>query len=191
MRHLSERCEPSSAPYAYLEMNFDERQKVRNRVVASNGEAVGVHLERGTSLKDGDALRATDGAVFVVRSAKEPLSIVRCEVLRDLARAAYHLGNRHVRLQVNEEEVLYQRDHVLDDMLRHFGLSVEHVESPFEPEPGAYHRSHASGSAHGHSHSHGHEERHSPSNTSSAAGDAPAETESLLLLHSHPHPHPH
>lgn len=185
MKHLSERCEPRSAPEAYLDMSFDERQKVRSRVVASSGEAVGVHIERGTSLKDGDALRSVDGAVFVVRAAKEPLSIVRCDVPRDLARAAYHLGNRHVRLQVAENMVLYQSDHVLDDMLRHFGLVVEHGEAPFEPEPGAYHRNTSAGgrpASQGHSHSHasGHSHTH-------AAGEADAE----MNHHTHAHPHAH
>lgn len=184
MKHLSERCESSGAPYAYLDMNFDERQKARSRVVASNGEMVGVHIERGTSLKDGDCLKSKDGEVFAIRAGKEPLSIVRCESPVDLARAAYHLGNRHVRLQVAENMVLYQIDHVLDDMLRHFGLVVEHAEAPFEPEPGAYHRHHSEGGAHAHPHSHAEGHAH-------AHGHAGEHSQSDSDPHSHPHTHSH
>lgn len=195
MKHLSERCESSGAPYAYLDMNFDERQKARSRVTASNGEIVGVHIERGTSLKDGDCLKAEAGEVFAVRAGNEPLSIVRCEFPVDLARAAYHLGNRHVRLQVAENMVLYQTDHVLDDMLRHFGLLVEHAEAPFEPEPGAYHRHHSEGGSHslshaeGHAHTHSHAEGHTHTHSHAeghAHKHAPELSHSEYHLNSHP-----
>lgn len=188
MKHLSERCEPNGAPYAYLDMNFDERQKARSRVAASNGEIVGVHIERGTSLKDGDCLKAEAGEIFAVRAGNEPLSIVRCESSVDLARAAYHLGNRHVRLQVAANTVRYQTDHVLDDMLRHFGLIVEHAEAPFEPEPGAYHRHHSEVDSHSHARAEGHTHPHSD-----AEGHAhhQATEHSLPDSDSHPPSHPH
>jgi urease accessory protein len=180
MKHLNQRCDAVASPYAYLDMNFDERQKARSRVVASNGERVGVHIERGTSLRDGDGMKTAEGEVFVVRAGREPLSIVRCELPRDLARAAYHLGNRHVRLQVAEKELLYQTDHVLDEMLEHFGLTVEHTEAAFEPEPGAYHR-HGQTDDHAHSHSHSH----------SHEGVDDEETSSVHGGHAHPHVHSH
>ncbi len=159
-------------PRAYLRMDFDARQKVRSRSVATNGEVVGIHIERGTSLKDGDCLKGGDGEVFMVRAAGEPLSMVRCEDPLDLARAAYHLGNRHVRLQIEQGRLSYQSDHVLDDMIRKMGFAVQQGVLPFEPEPGAYHshgraseadHSHDSrdgSGAHHSSHSHDHEPHH-------------------------------
>jgi urease accessory protein len=74
---------------------------------------------------------------------------------RQLARAAYHLGNRHIAVQITADSIRYLKDHVLDDMLRGQGLQVMHEMLPFEPEAGAYSSSHAH--AHDHSHDHGHE----------------------------------
>lgn len=163
-------------------MDFDARQKARSRVVASNGEVVGVHIERGTSLKDGDCLRGADGQVFMVRAESESLSVVVCSGPLDLARAAYHLGNRHVRLQVEEGRLSYQSDHVLDEMVEQMGFSVEHLMLPFEPEPGAYHR-HSHGESHPHGHSHSHGESHSHGHSHSHDG-----TERHVHHHEHP-PH--
>ncbi len=162
MRHLNQRCEKVEAPRAYLRMDFDARQKVRSRAVATNGEVVGIHIERGTSLHDGDCLTDENGEAFMVRAAGEPLSIVSCSDPLDLAKAAYHLGNRHVRLQIEAGRLSYQSDHVLDDMVTKMGFAVEQGVLPFEPEPGAYH-SHAKRSEEGHSHSHGNDEH--PSGT--------------------------
>lgn len=167
MRHLEKRVVPSQEPLACLRMNFEDRQKARNRVVATNGEIVGVHIERGTSLKDGDCLADEEGIVFVVRAMSEELSVVRCADRQDLARVAYHLGNRHVRLQIGETSVAYAKDHVLDEMLQRFGFQVEHLDLPFEPEPGAYHRSSGHGShSHGVEDSHGGEHSHAGSSSS-------------------------
>lgn len=160
MKHLKEHCEPVDSPDGILRMDFDARQKVRSRVAASNGEVVGVHIERGTSLRDGDHLRSSDGAVFVVRAKAERLSVIVCQDPVNLARAAYHLGNRHVRLQIGDRTVRYQRDHVLDEMTQKLGFSVEHRELPFEPERGAYHR-HDQTEASGHSHTLGSTKEHS------------------------------
>lgn len=154
MRHLNERCEAVEMPYSCLRMDFDQRQKTRSRILATNGEIVGVHIQRGTCLKDGDHLRSSDGKVFVVRAKRESLSVVASTDPLQLARAAYHLGNRHVRLQVAKDQVSYQADHVIDDMLMRLGLPVVRLELPFEPEPGAYHRhAHPSGGTH-HAHAH-------------------------------------
>ena len=92
--------------------------------------------------------------VVVVRAAAEPVSEVCCGDPLLFARACYHLGNRHVPLQIDDGRLRYQHDHVLDDMLRGLGLQVGFAEAPFEPEPGAY-----GGSAHGHAHAgHGHDD---------------------------------
>ena len=94
-----------------------------------------------------DLLASVDGTIVVVRAAAEPVSEVRCDDPLLLARACYHLGNRHVPLQIEPGFVRYQHDHVLDEMLQGLGLSVAVCQAPFEPEPGAY-------GGHGHSHSH-------------------------------------
>jgi urease accessory protein len=99
-------------------------------------------------------LQAEDGSLVRVLAAAEPVSVVRCEDAHLLARACYHLGNRHTPLQILGGELRYQHDHVLDDMLRGLGLTPGFAELPFEPESGAY-GEHASDHAHGHSHAHG------------------------------------
>ena len=155
MRQLAQRCAHVDQPHAYLRMDFDARQRARSRVIASNGDVVGIHIERGSSLKDGDCLISAAGEVYMVRAAAEPLSLVTCENQLDVARAAYHLGNRHVRLQIEPHRLSYQSDHVLDDMVQKLGFQVDHGEFPFEPEPGAYHR-HSQVAADEHTHAHGH-----------------------------------
>ncbi len=140
MRHLDQRCASVKNPRAFLRLDFDARQRVRSRVVASNGEVIGLHIARGTSLRDGDCLCGDDGVVFMVRAAGEMLSVIHSKDALELTRAAYHLGNRHVRLQVDPGRLSYQADHVLDAMIAQLGFVVEQAVLPFEPVPGAYHR---------------------------------------------------
>jgi urease accessory protein len=106
-------------------------------------------------LRDGDLLAGVDGLLVQVRAAAEPVSEVHCDDALLLARACYHLGNRHVVLQIGPGFVRYPHDHVLDDMLRGLGLEPACAEAPFEPEAGAY--GGTSGHHGGHSHGHGHE----------------------------------
>jgi len=137
-------------PERRLHLPFSERSRSRLRAVMDNGEEAGLFLERGTILRGGDLLLADDGRVVEVQAAAESVSTVHSENALLLARACYHLGNRHVALQIGSGWLRYQHDHVLDDMLRGFGLVV-HVElASFEPEGGAY-VAHAST----HTHSHG------------------------------------
>ena len=139
---------------AILVLDYDQRQKCRMRVTTLCGMDIGVFLPRGESLLDQDILKTTDGRHIRVQAAPEKLSEVVCNDPWMLARAAYHLGNRHVPLQVLPGVLRYQTDYVLDDMIKQLGLSVMQVEAPFQPEKGAYH-SHG-GHAHGHgSHAHG------------------------------------
>ena len=108
-------------------------------------------LERGHLLRGGELLCDTDGGHVVrVLAAPEAVSTVRCDDPHLLARAAYHLGNRHVPLQIEPGLLRYQHDHVLDDMLRGLGLNVDTEQAPFEPEAGAYQSA-------PHSHAHGHD----------------------------------
>lgn len=134
---------------ATLVLDYDQRQKCRMRVTTECGQDVGVFLPRGESLHDHDILKTTDGRYIRVQAAEETLSEVLCDDTWMLARAAYHLGNRHVPLQVLPGILRYQTDYVLDDMIKQLGLTVRIVQAPFQPEKGAYH-SHG-----GHGHSHG------------------------------------
>ncbi len=149
-------------PTTTLTLPLHSRIKCRLRVVLDNGEEAGVMLERGTTLQEGDLLLAEEGGVVVqVRAAAEMLSVVESDDAHLIARACYHLGNRHVSIQIEPGRVSYLHDHVLDDMLRGFGLTVTSREAPFQPEPGAYGGSAEKGHAgHGHHHHHHHDHDH-------------------------------
>lgn len=143
-----------------LVLPFDLRQKSRLLATLDSGEEIGLTLPRGTVLRGGDRLQASDGRLVEVVAAPEQVSIIRSIDARQLARAAYHLGNRHVAVQVTANSLRYLRDHVLDDMVRGLGLSVEGDVLPFEPEGGAYAQSHGHSQVHGHSHGHAHDHGH-------------------------------
>jgi len=135
------------APHdAELVLPFELRQKSRLRAAVANGEEIGLFLDRGTVLRDGDCLKAEDGRIVRVVAAAEDLLEVRCADEDALARAAYHLGNRHTPVQVGEGRLRIAADDVLAAMLRGLGATVSNVRAPFEPEAGAY-------AAHDHGHS--------------------------------------
>ena len=142
-----------------LTLSLERRIRCRQRAQLDDGRAVGLFLERGEVLRDGDLLGGPDGLVVAVRAAAEQVSEVRCDDPQLLARACYHLGNRHVMLQIMPGLLRYQHDHVLDGMLRGLGLAPSCVEVPFEPEPGAYGGS-AHGGGQGHHHHHQHDGTH-------------------------------
>jgi urease accessory protein len=146
-------------PTAKLTLPFELRQRSRLRCMLDSGEEAGLILERGTVLRGGDRLLAEDGRVIVVLAAPEQLSVVASSDPLLLARAAYHLGNRHVAVQVLPGSLRYQHDYVLDDMVRGLGLIVRVETQPFEPEGGAYGR-HEHAHAQGHSHEHGKHPHH-------------------------------
>lgn len=146
-----------------LTLPFEQRQRSRLRVRLSDGREAALLLPRGSVLRGGDALRLSDGRTLTVVAASESVSTVRSEDARALCRAAYHLGNRHVPLEVGSDYLRYLHDHVLDGMVRELGLSVRQEEAPFEPESGAYGRhthAHAHGHAHAHDHAHDHDYVH-------------------------------
>lgn len=125
-----------------------EARYLRRRVVdCVSGAQCLIDLPEARSLSDGEQIEAADGTPLIIRAAPEQLSEVRGP---ELARLAWHIGNRHTPCQVEPERLLIQRDHVLEDMLRRLGAEVAHVEEPFQPEGGAY----GHGRTHGHSHSH-------------------------------------
>jgi urease accessory protein len=137
-------------------LTYDQRRKSRQRLRLDDGSEAALVLERGTVLAAGDRLLADDGVVIEVRAAAETLSVVRAEDAVLLARAAYHLGNRHVPVEVRSGELRYQHDHVLDAMVRGLGVRAEVVSAGFHPEGGAYGRH--SHSEHEHEHEHEHDE---------------------------------
>jgi urease accessory protein len=151
---ITTRAVSTGHPDAQLTLPFELRQRSRLLAVLDSGEEVGLMMPRGTILRGGDQLLASDGRRVAILAAREPLSIVRSADVRLLARAAYHLGNRHVALEVTIDSIRYLHDHVLDDMLRGLGLQVDFEQLPFEPEAGAYSASHAHEHAHDHAHHH-------------------------------------
>ncbi len=138
-------------------LDWDTRQKSRFDTEDSQGRTLGIFLPRGTAVRGGDVLVAEDGSLVKVIATPQPVLVVRtCPEHGsplDLLRAAYHLGNRHVQLEVQPEQLQLEPDHVLADMLRQMHLIVTEELAPFEPEGGAYS---AGGQAHAH-HDHGHE----------------------------------
>jgi urease accessory protein len=166
----------SQMPSLSLELPFEQRQKSRLLAMLSNGEEAALFLERGSILRGGDWLLAKDGRVIAVVASAEQVMEVTCADVHTLTRAAYHLGNRHVPLQVGHGWLRLETDHVLKEMLIGLGAQVKEVQAPFEPEAGAY------GGRGGHAHSHGagvakiHDAHHAP------VAEQP---------HAHPHVHSH
>ena len=140
-------------PAGQLALTFDARQKSRQRARLVSGEEVAVKLPRGEILRGGDLVTASDGRVIEVVALPEKLAHIEAS---DLLRVAYHLGNRHVPVQIGKSFLRIAADHVLEELARKLGASVSHVEAPFEPEGGAYHQHDEMG--HGgkiHDHHHG------------------------------------
>lgn len=121
-----------------LVLPFDLRQKSRLRTRLASGDEVGVLLSGGGILRGGDLLVVSDGRVVEVIAQEEKVLQADCHSPFELARAAYHLGNRHVALQIGEGWLRIAEDHVLKQMLEGFGLQVTALSAPFEPESGAY-----------------------------------------------------
>ena len=142
---------------AQLILPFDVRSRSRFRARLDNGEEVGVILTRGHILRGGDRLRAEDGRIIGVAAASETVSTAHARDAELLARGAYHLGNRHVALQIGALWLRYSHDHVLDDMVRGLGFTVVVEQAPFEPEGGAY-PAHSHGEHHAHHGHDGHDE---------------------------------
>jgi urease accessory protein len=154
-----------------VELDWDVRQKSRFDATDSSGRTLGVFLPRGTVVRGGDVLVAEDGSLVRVLAAAQPvLRVTHCSVHGtpfDLLRAAYHLGNRHVQLELKPDHLKLEPDHVLADLLRQMHLIVGAVNEPFEPESGAY----AAAASHGHDHGHDHGHAHEPAPAATKAHD--------------------
>jgi urease accessory protein len=147
-----------------LELDWDVRQKSRFDAHDADGRHVGVFLPRGTVVRGGDVLVAEDGSMLLAIAAPQAvLRITACAEHGspfDLTRAAYHLGNRHVPIELQPDHLKIEPDHVLADMLRAMHLTVVEVCEAFEPESGAYSQDGHGGGAHGHSHGASHAHGH-------------------------------
>ncbi|MBU3738279.1 MAG: urease accessory protein UreE [Rhodoferax sp.] len=186
---------------AHVELDWDVRQKSRFEATDSTGRSLGVFLPRGTVVRGGDVLVAEDGSLIRVLAAPQAvLKITHCRehgTPFDLIRAAYHLGNRHVPIELRPEHLKIEPDHVLADMLRAMHLIVNAVDEAFEPEGGAYAAGgHHHGHADGHGHGQGHTRAHAATSTP-GGGDETLHAEAHVHGpdcghgHGHDHHHPH
>lgn len=135
---VSEYADAMADCAATLTLPFELRQKSRQRVCLDDGREIALQLPRGTVLRHDDVLCAGNGLLIKVQAAPETVSTVHSQDPLLLARAAYHLGNRHLPLQIGDGWLRYLHDHVLDAMVRDMGLSLVCEMAPFEPEGGAY-----------------------------------------------------
>ena len=147
-----------------LKLPFEQRQKSRLKTQLVSGEEVALVLPRGEILRGGDLVTASDGRVIEVVAEPERLLHIESD---SLTKVAYHLGNRHVAVQVGEGFLRIAADHVLEEMVKKLGAKVREVEAPFEPEAGAYaggHHQHEEmghgGKIHDHGHDHDHDHGH-------------------------------
>lgn len=138
-----------ASPSETLVLPFDLRARSRLRTRLTSGEEIGLFLPHGTLLRGGARLEGNDGRIVAVVAAEEPLIEVRAADSCLLARAAYHLGNRHVAVEVAADRLRLQPDHVLRQMLIGLGTTVHEVQAPFEPEAGAYSHGHQHDTMHG------------------------------------------
>ncbi len=157
VRHLRHGESPVAAlppePPLRLPLRADERTSLRGHRRSACGRDLLLQLPRGAALEPGDRLAPeTGGPLVVVEAAAEPLMVVRAADPLALLQAAYHLGNRHVAMELHRDELRLGVDSVLEDLLRHRGLTVERMSGPFLPEPGAYEGSGHDHGHHGHSH---------------------------------------
>jgi urease accessory protein len=168
MLKLIERLGPIEASRASdtLTLPFELRMRGRLKAQTDDGQEVGLFLDRGPVLRDGEGLEADSGEIVIIRAADEPVVTARIEAGLPLAKLCYHLGNRHVALAIGADGeggwVRFPPDHVLEELAERLGAAIHHHQAPFDPEPGAYsHKGHAqAGHAHGHSHEHSHGHAH-------------------------------
>jgi urease accessory protein len=155
---LIERCASVAEPYGELLLPFDLRIRSRLRTRLASGEEAVLRTERGVVLRGGECLKSEDGRVVRVSAAPEKVMHVTCADQFELTRAAYHLGNRHVPVQIGDGFLRIATDHVLCEMLLGLGANVQEMEAPFEPESGAYgggHHHHEEGGHDGRIHQYG------------------------------------
>ena len=179
---------------AQVALDWDIRQKSRFELTDTAGRRVGVFLPRGRAVRGGDVLVLEDGSLLRVQAAPQPVLVVRACAEHgsafDLLRAAYHLGNRHVALELQRDHLKLEPDPVLAEMLRAMHLTVQATEAPFEPEAGAY--AQEGGGAHGHTHpGHGHGDAHAGHDHAHHAAHGHGHADDHDHGHDHAHGHGH
>src|SRR5215813_9311159 len=149
---------PKEKAAGTLTLDFDARHRRRVRLTTDQGEDVLLDLAQAVAMADGDGLQLDDGRLLKVRAAAEVVVEVRHEDPSQLARLAWHLGNRHLPTEIRGHVLRIRPDHVIEDMLHRLGANLTRVEASFQPEGGAY------GGGDGHDHNrdghHGHDEHH-------------------------------
>jgi len=147
-------------------LDFDLRQKSRLRVILKSGREAALKMVRGSILRGGDFLQSDCGVIIKVIAAPQSMMKVTAHTTLALNRAAYHLGNRHVPLQIGDGWLLLEQDSVLKQMLLGLGVEVTDLQAPFEPESGAYGGGHHHANEHDETeHQHGHVHTHSHDHT--------------------------
>ncbi len=193
-------------PADTIVLDFDERHRRRIAMTGTRGLEFLLDLPDAVMLRGGDALVLEDGRLVEIVAAPEPLSEIRVGEPRDLARLAWHLGNRHLPIQILPNRIRIRRDEIIEDMARGLGAKIAHIEAPFDPEGGAYagpevedvhvhgpdcghdHHDHAGHDHHAHDdHGHGHH-GHDHHNDAKRAHDDHGHDHAT---HDHGHDHKH
>jgi urease accessory protein len=171
-----------ATPADTIVLDHEGRHRRRVAMTGTRGTEFLLDLPEAVALRGGDALILEDGRLIEIIAAPEALAEVRCTDPRQLARVAYHIGNRHAQAEILANRIRVRRDHVLEDMVRGLGAKVAHIEAPFEPDTGAYeapeaahshdhkghdhkghghkHDAHGHDHGHDHGHKHGHDHKH-------------------------------
>jgi urease accessory protein len=147
---------PTASAIASATLSHSDRHRRRLKLTTDSGEPFLLDLQRPARLADGDGLRFDDGSYVLVRAAAEDCVLVRCTDDAGLARIAWHLGNRHLPVQILTDGLLIRADHVIVDMVRGLGATTEPRHCAFDPEAGAYD---GDGGRHHHDHD-GHHDHH-------------------------------
>jgi urease accessory protein len=145
---------PRGSARTTVTLGYDDRHRRRVRLVADDGGEFLLDLAEAIVLREGDGLCLDDGVWLAVRAAAEEVCDIACPTPEALARIAWHLGNRHLPVQIVAGGLRIRDDHVIVTMLEGMGAAVTRKKAPFDPEGGAYARSHAHAHAHGHDHQH-------------------------------------
>ena len=131
-------------------IDYDRRHRRRIVLKTQSGQDILLDLPQATRLRDGDGLQLQSGAIIRVRARPEPLAEIHAHSDAELIRIAWHLGNRHLPVQLLRDKIRIRQDHVIEAMVEQLGGHIDRIEAPFDPEAGAY--------AGGHSHNHDNEE---------------------------------
>ena len=175
-------------------LDFDDRHRRRFAMEGVGGLNFLLDLPEAVALRTGDALKLEDGRLVEILGASEPLAEIRAESPEHLLRLAWHLGNRHLPVQVAGQKLRIRRDHVIEAMVQGLGGQVRAVEAAFDPEGGAYAQAmHAHHHGHDHHHDHGHHHhghKHEHGHSHAHAHDH-AHGEGCGCGHDHDHDHHH